>query len=195
MLPLLLAGAWLMPREARVGLATACLLVLLYLGYAYPPGWVGYYLDAVPVLAFATAYGVARVARALWLQGPLRKDRPVLYAATAVCVILGCIWLVHAVAAVPAARRRNIAVLSPYAAFAKTLSRIPSARSIVFVRYPSYHSWRRSLIANEPDLDRARVWIVHDRGPDNARLLAFAPDRDAYLYDEQRGVLEPLGAK
>jgi hypothetical protein len=45
---------------------------------------------------------------------------------------------------------------------------------------------------NEPDLAGARIWVVHDRGPDNARLLALAPDRVPYLYDEQSEKLVPL---
>jgi hypothetical protein len=45
------------------------------------------------------------------------------------------------------------------------------------------------VINNEPDLPRARIWIVYDRGSDNARLLAIARDRTPYLYDEARGAL------
>jgi hypothetical protein len=36
------------------------------------------------------------------------------------------------------------------------------------------------------------VWIVHDLGPENAKLLALAPDRVPYLYVEERRRLMPL---
>ncbi len=49
-------------------------------------------------------------------------------------------------------------------------------------------------MANEPDLARARLWLVHDRGPDNARLLELAPERLPFLYDEARRVVAPLEA-
>ena len=68
--------------------------------------------------------------------------------------------------------------------FAAMLDRIPDDRAIVFIRYAPDHSPHLSLVANEPDVQRARVWTVYDRGADNERLMRLAPDRVAYLYDE-----------
>ena len=61
---------------------------------------------------------------------------------------------------------------------------LPDARSIVFVRYAPGHDVHFPLVRNEGDLARARAWVVHDRGADNARLMDVAPDRVAYLYDQ-----------
>jgi hypothetical protein len=36
---------------------------------------------------------------------------------------------------------------------------------------------------NEVDLASARSWIVYDRGADDKRLLALAPDRTPYVLD------------
>jgi hypothetical protein len=72
-------------------------------------------------------------------------------------------------------------------------SQIPtSQRAIVFVRYSPTHQVHESLITNDPDLARARLWIVYDRGAENARLAALAPDRQTYLYDENTHSLTAL---
>jgi hypothetical protein len=60
------------------------------------------------------------------------------------------------------------------------------------VRYEPNHNFHSSLIVNEPDLERARSWIVYDRGPENARLMRLAPDRAAYLFDEATHTLTAL---
>jgi hypothetical protein len=64
----------------------------------------------------------------------------------------------------------------------------------VFGRKGKSQTLAQSLFVNEPDLNHARIWIVHDRGKENARLVALAPDRAPYVYDEQRGKLVPLDA-
>jgi hypothetical protein len=49
-----------------------------------------------------------------------------------------------------------------------------------------------SLVENVPDLDRARTWVVYDRGVENEALLRLAPDRTPYLFDQARHSLVPL---
>jgi hypothetical protein len=72
-------------------------------------------------------------------------------------------------------------------------SQIPTAqRAIVFVRYMPSHYVHESLIANEPDLAHAHLWLVYDRGAENARLAALAPDRATYLFDEKTHMLTGL---
>jgi hypothetical protein len=76
--------------------------------------------------------------------------------------------------------------------FRAVLSRIPEEKAIVFVRYALGHNSHSELIANEPDLDAARIWIVYDRGEENVRILRAAPERTPYVYVEARRALEPL---
>ena len=66
------------------------------------------------------------------------------------------------------------------------------APAIIFVRYALGHRMHRSLIRNPADYVTAPVWVVYDRGDDNARLLAVAPGRAAYRYDERLEQLERL---
>jgi hypothetical protein len=43
----------------------------------------------------------------------------------------------------------------------------------------------RSLIRNPDNYTSALIWTVYDRGEDNARLMAAAGGRTAYIYDER----------
>jgi hypothetical protein len=72
-------------------------------------------------------------------------------------------------------------------------SAIPDQRAILFVHYAPSHYVHESLVANDPDLADARLWIVYDRGAEDAKLAALAPDRATYLFDEQTRVLTRLG--
>jgi hypothetical protein len=90
------------------------------------------------------------------------------------------------------ARWHSLLLHQPYEAFQSRLQQIPDRKAIVFVRKTPRHTLGQSLVLNQPDLDRAPVWIVHDLGPQNARLLALAPDRVPYLYDERQRRLVPL---
>jgi hypothetical protein len=79
-----------------------------------------------------------------------------------------------------------------YDAFAELLRQIPDQRAIVFVRYADKHPDGLSLVRNVPDLDKAPVWTVYDRGDDNERLIAVAPERVPYLFDEKSWTLKPM---
>jgi dolichyl-phosphate-mannose-protein mannosyltransferase len=190
LMPLVLLGMVISPRAALVGLSAGALLVLAHLAYGYQLTWTVYYLEAVPVLAFVTAVAIVRLgtAKGEFLRFSLLGRRIL-----AVCIwaVVGA-WLVPAVEGVSVARRGTVWGHAPQVAFAAQLSGIPVEKSIVFVRYASYHSPFQSVIVNEPNLDQARVWLVHDRGADNTRLLTLAPDRMPFLYDEARRRLLPL---
>ena len=54
------------------------------------------------------------------------------------------------------------------------------------------HNPHRSLIENPPDFARARIWVARDRGADDLRLIAVAPDRAPYLFDEASWTLYRL---
>ena len=63
----------------------------------------------------------------------------------------------------------------------------------MFVRYAPTHNPHASLVENDPDLSNAPVWVVYDRGPaENARLIALAPERQGYLFDEAAGRIESV---
>ena len=76
--------------------------------------------------------------------------------------------------------------------FNQLVSAIPASKAIVFVRYRPNHAAHFSLVRNVPDLSSAPVWVVYDRGADNARLLRLAPDRVPYLYDDTQLAIAPL---
>ena len=63
---------------------------------------------------------------------------------------------------------------------------------MVFVRYALGHRMHRSLIRNPADYASAPIWTAYDRGDDNARLMAVAAGRTAYVYDERWERLERL---
>jgi hypothetical protein len=64
--------------------------------------------------------------------------------------------------------------------------------AVVFVRYALGHRMHRSLIRNPADYPSALIWTAYDRGEENARLMALAPGRTAYVYDERWERLETL---
>jgi hypothetical protein len=90
------------------------------------------------------------------------------------------------------ARRLEATIQSYHLDFRQRTAEIPDKRAIVFVRYAPWHNVHTSLIANEPDLGDARLWVVYDRGAENSKLAALAPDRAAYLYDENTRTLMPI---
>ena len=75
---------------------------------------------------------------------------------------------------------------------ADQLVRRAPPHSILFVRYGSTQSPHFAITRNEPDLAEARSWVVYDRGADNDRLAALAPDRKVYVLDMEALRLEPL---
>ena len=78
-----------------------------------------------------------------------------------------------------------------YDGFTRLLPRTPSG-AIVFVRYARTHNDGLSLVRNVPDRDAAPVWTAYDRGAENERLAALAPERALFLFDEASWTLRPL---
>ena len=76
--------------------------------------------------------------------------------------------------------------------FARAVAAISDAKAVVFVRYAADHDANLALVENPPDYDHARVWVVYDRGVENARLLALDPERVPYLFDEAASALYRL---
>ena len=192
---LALVGLAVLGAEGWFAAASAVVLTLLYLAYAHPALWTIYYLEIFPLLPFLTALGIWTIASTLATPklrlGPkLAREWGPRQALGTALVALVLLWpLSHEVRY---ARRLEATIQSYHLDFRQRTAEIPDKRAIVFVRYAPWHNVHTSLIANEPDLADARLWVVYDRGAENAKLAALAPDRAAYLYDEGTRALLPI---
>ena len=185
---LALIGVLALTLDGWIALAAFAAQFVLYLSYAHPAWWTMYYVECTPVLAFLTALGMMRVFT--WtFRAPTDERRTVTAAA-----VVGLAGLVAAVAVTRQVKVTLGQDHSFYDAFAQLVRQIPEQRAIVFVRYSDKHLDGLSLVRNVPDLQQAPVWTVYDRGEDNARLLALAPDRAPYLFDEKSWTLKPMNA-
>ena len=180
-------GLVVMGVEGWFAVGTSLLLTLLYLSMAHPLDWTVYYLEIFPLVPFLTAVGMC--AAAVAIRAPNGKMmRPVASAwgppqsLGVALVVLVLLWPASADARY-AHRWQKVAQVYQRS-FQRLLARIPEDHAIVFVRYGQGHDPNHSLIANDPDVPNARVWIVYDRGAENATLAAVAPDRATYLFDE-----------
>jgi hypothetical protein len=200
----LLLLAW--GRSVRGGrLALVCALALIgsYLSYAHPATWTLYYLECSWLLPFAASLGLwatmTFVARRQWPDKQIlrryvpRDDRGLSPAAAmASSAMIAALALYALPRAMSAKDYEDLShkTLRSWRVFLG--AQIPaSQRAIVFVRYAPGHV-QQSWIANEPDLGRAHLWLVYDRGAENARLAALAPDRATYLFDESTRSLTAL---
>ena len=160
---------------------TSVLLMASYLSQAHTADWAIYYLETFPVVAFTAAMGVRAVGERLVARGVVRSGaappRPLLLIAAAVAGIL-------LVRDVKVARGVLDRVAAKPRSFQAAVRGLPKRPNLIFVRYAERRSMHISLVANAGVLDGAASWIVHDRGPENARLMAAAPGRTAYLFDE-----------
>jgi hypothetical protein len=190
---------WRLPFAAAfaVGLVTAgaagwfaigsdALLVLAYLAQAHTADWTVYYLEAMPAVAYVSALGVER-----FLAWPARRGATTRWSARLV-LPLGAVAAV--LLAIDVARARGVLarVSAQPRAFRAAVARLPRRPNIVFVRYAQRRNMHLALVANRGVLASADTWIVHDRGPENARLLATARGRTAYLLDERAGTFTEL---
>ncbi len=181
-----LLGVFVSPHGPQLAFASVVCIFLLYLAYAHFANWTVYYVETYGVLAYATGLGLWRCFRLL----ESRSKSPALSGAG-----LGLLAGALVVAAAPSlleARERREVGLHESIAFADALRTLPRRPAIVFVRYGTRHDPHRSLIVNGPDLEKAPVWVVYDRGAENTRLLRIAPNRAPFLYDEETRALRPL---
>jgi hypothetical protein len=180
-----LAGLVGAPLALWVGLGSLAMQMLLYLLYAHPARWSLYYIEGLPVLAFATALGIMRV-----LELGARRTS----SSRARLVVLAAMIVAIAYPAVVTLRQVRAQILTDHAYYDTFLQALPDEpdSAIVFVRYAPSHNDGLSLVRNVPDVQSARVWVVYDRGAENAQLLRLAPRRKAYLFDEAEWALRPL---
>ena len=194
---LFLIGLFVVPREGRFAVATALLLFVSHLVYAHDPGMV----DLLRGGAAGARLGRRRPAasprsrRSRDGASTMRPRRGRRTGPALASIALAVVALAPVTAAVAAARIQVDEWSVYHDHFRAELAAIPEPRAIVFVRYGPHHVVDMSLVRNSPDPTRAPVWIVYDRGQDNARLLRAAPGRAPYLYDAVTGTLAPWSAE
>jgi hypothetical protein len=188
-----LVGLVFVRRESAVALASFVLLLAAHLPFGHAP-WALYYSETLPVLAFFAAQGIAALVRYALPRTEGFEAGTARTRATA-WTMIGALLALHLATQVTAVRTEKRARMEAPRRFAERARALDAGPLIVFVRYGPRHAVHQSLIANEPDLSRARVWTVHDRGADNRRLMAAFPDRAAYLFDEGRGTFVRLAPR
>lgn len=187
LLPFVIVGLVLAGPEIWLALATVGLLLVLYLLYPHPPYYTLYYLEGETVLALVTAVGIVRLIQRLPQTSP--RLRVGLLASAAAALVLAT---APAASAARAVNRGDTQFATAFSALIAPLTSEHAGRSIVFVDYKPDHNSGLSVINNVPDERDAQVWIVHERGAADARLLAAAPDRTPYRFDEATWTLTAL---
>lgn len=169
----------------RFALASSLLLLLGYLTFAHPPEWILYYAEVSPVFFFIAATGLFHIGRSV-----LKLDTARLHATFLVFLLLMTPKLYLDVRDARWARRTDSRPRFYHNA-ARAFATIPDRAAVVFVHYPPNHDQHVSLITNTPDYRTARLWVVYDRGADNARLLACT-NRPAYRLDTDDWTVQKL---
>ena len=173
------------PPALWVGLGALVAQLLVYLLYAHPARWSLYYMEGLPVLAFATALGIMRVLE----LGASRTS-----SSRARLAVLAAMLVAIAYPTVVTLRQVRAQIGTDHAYYDAFVASLPDSAgsAIVFVRYARSHNDGLSLVRNVPDLRAARIWTVYDRGAENAQLRSIAPRRSAYLFDESSWALKPI---
>jgi hypothetical protein len=181
---LALLGLATAPLAALVGAASVVILFVGYLAHPTWPSWTIYYMEIAPVLAFYAVCGFALVLRVLarepqrawdWVRAP--RAAFAMLVALVLCLPMLRIELRFD-------RGQHLGNANYPGRFRQAVAQIPD-RSILFVRHAKWHEGHWSLVENDPDFARSRVWIAYDRGDSaNAALMRQVPDRNAYLFDE-----------
>jgi len=196
LVPFALVGLLALTGAGWFALASFASVVLCYLSYAHPTAYTVYYLEVEPVLAYLTAVGLVATIAAAADGVPIAEwRRGIVHAGGRATVVLAAVAVVIAWWARPVLRaEREMAAIEVgyWTAFDAVLARIHDARSVVFVHYGPGHNPNMSLVQNVPDGAAAPRWIAYDLGAANGRLLALAPGRTPYLFDEDRWALYRL---
>jgi len=178
-------GLAALPLAGWFAVAGSIVLTLCYLSFAHPAPWDLYYMEIFPLLPFLTACGLwaawlALIGRgARWRALRFAPPQAAIAAAIAAVLLLQPLHL-----ELTLARRYQFRIRMNRARFTAMTALLPGRRTMVFVHYGPRHSVNDGLIENEADLADAKTWFVHDLGVADTALLAKAPDRTPYLYDE-----------
>jgi hypothetical protein len=190
-----LLGLVLAPAAALVGAATVLIVFVGYLAHPTWPTWTIYYMETAPVFAFYAVCGFAVLLRAIARE----REREWSWAGAprAAFALLVTLLLTIPMIRIEMRFNRNqhLGNANFPSRFAQAIAQMPP-RSILFVRHAKWHEGHWSLVTNEPDFAAARTWIAYDRGDSlNAELLRRAPERTAFLFDENRpgiGLYQPV---
>jgi hypothetical protein len=159
-------------------------LLAAYLIYAHPSLWVVYYAEIFPAFFFVASRELLRLGQtAFKLRSPGALAAAV--AVTLACLTPALVWDVFS------ARSEHDVRSTFHRAAARVLDTIPETPAVVFVHQVAPYRHDASLIVNSPDYRTARLWLVYDRGADNARLLQVT-DRAAYRFDADALTLERI---
>lgn len=189
--PFALAGLFQLCAAGVLALATGALLLLLYLSYWHMNNWTAYYMELFPVICLVTALGIAWFVSTLaGILARRASDSARVFAVikSAGVVLFSVVLAATAVLRIERIRSEKKGRLAEQADFRLRIREIREP-AIVFVRYETRRDMHRSLVQNEDDPARLLVWVVHDRGEDNQRLLQAVPGRKPYLFDEARRTL------
>ena len=181
LVPFVLIG--LAAASAELWFAIACAVVLFaaYLCYGYYAGWTLYYFEAMPVIAFCAANGVAVCWRWIRRRVPSRAlARALPWAASATLAAL-------TVAALVTWRQKHVYYARYDTAFYATIATAPFKGMVVFVRYDPKRTPHTNLVANSATLETDRVWVAMDDPANNAAVLRAANGRVPLLFEENGG--------
>ena len=183
LVPLAIAAAFMAGVPGAVAAATAVLNFLGYLLFAHPVNLTVYYVESYAVFALLGAIGLKRL-----LIGPDVGPETADVRRRSLAFFL-CIVVLAAGAGDLYRYREHVALFSALKRhFRQRIEAIPGP-SIVFVRYGIGGSFG-NLVENGPDLARQKVWIARDLGSEaDRKLMAVAPDRIPYLWDDGRQTL------
>lgn len=194
LIPLILIGALVMPAAGAFAFVASLGLLLAYAFHAHWPQWSQYYLEAAPGYVFALAAGMwalsqwtiqGRVAPRRVLLTPTATDPRIALALLLTATAIG----VPSAAGIPPTITRHDAEVTYQRRFNEALNHVEreNNKAIVFVQYGPNHRPLFSLVRNVPNAGQAQLWIAHERGRDDLRLMRLAPDRRAYVYHADEG--------
>jgi hypothetical protein len=171
-------------------------VLLAYLAFAHSPRWTVYYVEVEVVPPFLVALGAWTIVTAARVRRwwPARDARAAMPPGVALAgLVLAVPVAVTLLQQAPNVRVAHLRAQDLYRRIHRTVAALPGERKVVFVRYAPYHVPHFQFVANDADLATSPTWWVHDRGAaENARLRALAPDRAAYVLDEELGWIGPV---
>ena len=184
-------GLLTLSANATFAIISGVWLLVAYLLYGTPPAWTLYYYESAPAFAYLTAAGFA------WAMSMIGRPRGVIATPafhwqsqrwSRALTVAAISLMLPGLTALRIIRGQHVGDRADVARFDKLLASIHDPRAVVFVRYAAMHNPHTTFVRNVANPEAAHIWVVYDRGDaENARLLALAPDRTAYLFDEQRG--------